>query len=173
MTAPASPLGFGLLAIYSTAVLPVPDPDGGPPVMVAVTTVQPTLGLATDPRTGKRLPDVASGRLLLAGAIECRLSTPIGTLPDVVVPTTLGNYGIDLLDTGYADLTVHEAGMLGADVDAQVRMDERVVTTTTNASAANDLLIVAIKVTDGAGPFALTLAIDTLNANLSVLSSPT
>ncbi len=70
---PSSILGFGLFATYCTVTLPMPDGS-----VRTLTTVQPTFGIATDPRTGQTLPSVASGRQLLGGAIVCRLSTERG-----------------------------------------------------------------------------------------------
>jgi len=166
-TDPASPLGYGMLATYCTVSLPMPD--GSTRI---VTTVQPTFGIATDPRTGQVLPSYASGRQLLAGAMVCRLSTERNTLPDVYIPTTTAQYGLDLLDNADADMTADEVGQLSASVDAQLQMDERIVTSTTFSVLASDTLLVPITARDGQGPFKLTLAIDTLNQNLSVLASP-
>jgi len=168
----SSPLGLGLLATYCTAVLPFPDGNGGT-VMRAVTAVQPTLGLATDPRTGALLPSSAAGRQLLSGALLCRLSTPRGGLPDVNIPTVVGNFGLDLLDSVDSDLDSRSAGELSAQVDAQVGLDERVIGSVTAATVAGDTMVVPIVITDGNGPFRLTLAISALAADLTVLSSPT
>lgn len=172
-TSPAatSPLGTGLLATYCTCILPTLD-AGGAIVRRAFTDVQPTFGIGTNPMTGATYPSVASGRPLLTGAIVCRLSTARGTLPDTKVPTTLGNYGIDIIDAIDADMTATEAGMLQSDIDAQVQQEQRIVTSTTTATTAGDTLVVGLALTDGAGPFSLTLAINTLTSNLAVLSAP-
>lgn len=167
-----SPLGHGLLALYCTAILPFPDGNGGV-ILRAVTTVQPTLGLATDTRTGALLPSAASGRLLLIGAVECRISAPLGGLIDTTIPTTTAQYGVDLLDVVAADMTTSETAQLSASVDAQIKSDERIRNSTTAATLAGDTLLVSISLLDGAGPFRLTLSIDVLNQNLTVLTSPT
>lgn len=167
-----SALGFGLYAVYCTAILPYPDGNGGA-VMRAITTVQPTLGLATDPKTGAPLPDAASGRTLLVGAIECRIVTPLGGLIDTTIPTTTAQYGVSLDDAIAADMTTAEAAQFSSGIDAQIRLDERVKNSTTTAVLVGDTLAVPITILDGQGPFRLTLAIDVLTQDLSVLSSPT
>lgn len=168
MTAdPSSVLGYGLFGTYCTVTLPMPDGS-----FRTLTTVQPTFGIATDPRTGKVLPSAASGRQLLGGALVCRLSTERNTLPDVHIPSTTTNYGLDLLDNADADMGLAEVAQLSASVDAQLRGDERVITSTTSATLVDSTLLVPIAVRDGAGPFRLVLAIDTLNQDLTVLTSP-
>lgn len=168
----ASPLGLGLSCTYCTAILPFTDAVGNI-VMRAVTTIQPPMGLGTDPRTGRPLPSVVSGRPLLAEAVLRRVTTKRATLPDTKVPTTTANYGTDLTEAANADMLPEDAGQLSASVDAQARLDERVVSSTTTAALVGDTLLVPIMLRDGAGPFKLTVAIDVLTANLSVLSSPT
>lgn len=174
MTAPdpSSVLGYGLSATYCTMILPYVD-DTGTIVMRAVTTIQPPLGVGTDPRSGAVLPSVVSGRPLLAEAILRRVSTVRGTLPDTAIPTTTASYGIDILDSANADLTEEEAGQLSASVDAQCRQDERIVSSTTAGALVGNVLILPIVLRDGSGPFRLTLGIDVLDANLSILSAPT
>lgn len=166
------PLGLGLLAAYCTVILPYPDGNGGS-YMASVTTVQPTFGLGRDPRNplGPPLPDTASGRVLLVGAVLCRLSCPRNGLIDTEIPTTTAQYGVDLLDIIAADLSATDAGMLASDIDGQVQMDERIVDSTTTAVLAGNTLVVPIALVDGKGPFRLTLAIDVLTRDLSVLSS--
>jgi hypothetical protein len=168
-----SPLGFGLSCTFCTVVLPFVDPDTGVIYTRAVTAIQPPLGIGTSVQTGKVLPSVTSGRPLLSESLIRRYSTPRGALPDVIVPTTLGAYGIDILDSTDADMTQTEAGILASDLDAQAQQDERVVTTTTSATLVNDNLIVGQVVVDGTGPFKLTLSIDVLEQNINVLSAPT
>lgn len=172
MTAdPSSVLGYGLFCTYCTVTLPMPDGSTR-----TITTVQPTfgstLGPATDPKTGKVLPSDASGRQLLGGAIVCRLSTERNTLPDVHIPSTTTQYGIDLLDNADADMTLSDVAQLSASVDAQLRLDERIVTSTTSATLVSDTLLVSIAARDGTGPFKLVMAIDTLTQDLTVLATP-
>lgn len=168
------PQGYGLLAAFCTAILPFPNPDGSVS-MRAITTVQPTLGLGTDPRNpmGPPLPDVASGRQLLVGALLCRISTARGSLVDTQIPTTTAQYGIDISDSADADMSPQDAGQLSAGIDSQISADERVKSSLTAGALVGDTLVLPITVTDRAGPFKLTLAISTLTADLSVLSSPT
>lgn len=168
-----SALGFGLSCTFCTCILPFTDPDTGFIYQRAVTAIQPPLNLGTNPTTGAVLPSVVSGRPCLSEALIRRYATPRGALPDVIIPTTVGAYGIDILDSIDADMTAAEAGVLASDLDAQAQQDERVITTTTSATVVNDTLIIGQVVTDGTGPFKLTLSISTLDQNLSVLSAPT
>jgi hypothetical protein len=62
--------------------------------------------------------------------------------------------------------------MLSAKIDAQVRLDERVSFSFTQCTILGDILMVNISVKSSLGPFKLTLAINLLNGNLSVLSAP-
>lgn len=164
----ADPLGFGLSCTFCTVVLPWPDGSRR-----AVTTIQFPFSTGTSPATGKLLPSVTSGRPLLAEAIIRRISTARGTLIDTKIPTTVGNYGIDIQDTVDADMTPEDIGQLSASIDAQIRQEERVIRSTTAAVLAGDVLLVPIQLVDGAGPFRLTLSVSTLNGNLQVLSTPT
>lgn len=161
-----SPLGFGLSCTFCTVVLPFPDGTTR-----AVTCIQLPLGKGTDPRTNAVLPSSTSGRAKLREDVLRRVSTPRGTLPDTKIPTTTAQYGIDILDYVNADMTPADIGRLSAAVDAQVRADERCRSSSTAAALVGDsTLVVPISIVDGAGPFKLTLAIDTLTANLQVLS---
>lgn len=168
-----SPLGFGLSCTFCTVVLPVTDPDTNVISTQAFTAIQPPLGIGTNPTTGRLLPSVVSGRPCLSEALVRRYATVRGALPDHIIPTTVGAYGLDLLDIIDADMTQAESAQLSSDLDAQAQLDERVISTLTTATLANDTLIVAQVVTDGVGPFAQTLAVSTLNANITVLSAPT
>lgn len=165
-----SPLGLGLSCTYCTAVLPYPGP-GLTPTMVTVTTIQPPLGLGTDPVTRRILPSTVAGRQLLAEAILRRVSTARGTLPDTAQPTTVGNYGIDILDNIDADMTPSDAGKLAAAIDAQCRQDERVFYSRTVATLAGSTLTIVITLVDGAGPFRFTLAINLVTS--AFLGAPT
>lgn len=163
----SSPLGFGLSCTYCTVVLPMPDGS-----QVAVTAIQPPFGIGVKVGTTTVLPSTTAGRPLLAEDIIRRLSTPRGTLPDTKVPTVLGQYGMSLDDTVFADMTAAAAGQLSAQADSQIRQDERVIQSKTSATLAGDVLIVPINLVDSQGPVKLVISIDTLNNNLSVLSSP-
>ena len=170
MTTKSSPLGFGLIATYCAAVLPYPQPGTKAPTYVTVLDVQPSLGLATNPVTNAAIPSTASGRTLLIADVIRRISTTRGSLPDVNVPTQLGRYGIDLLDSVNADMTPDDIGHFAAAVDGQIKQDERVVNSRTSCVLSGYVMLVTIDLVDGAGPFKLILAINTLTQNVQVLS---
>lgn len=168
-TAPdtSSPIGYGLSCTFCSVALPIPG--GGTRVY---TCVQPPFGVGTSPTTGAVLPSTTAGRPLLAEAIIRRLSTVRGTLPDTKIPTVVGNYGIDIGDAVAADMTPDDVGQLSASIDAQIRQDERVGQSRTTATLVDEILVVPINVVDEGGPFKLTLGINALTGDLSVLSSP-
>lgn len=170
---PRSPLGYGLSCTYCTVVLPFPDGSGGT-VQRAVTTIQPPLGIGTNPKTGRVLPSCTSGRPLLAESLIRRLSCRRGGLVDTKVPTTTAQYGIQLLDYIAADMGTGEVGQLSAAIDAQMTSpaEDRVISSTTSGALIGSTLIESITITDGQGPFRLTIAIDLLVQDFSVLSSP-
>jgi len=118
-------------------------------------------------------PDMrtASGRAGLAEGIARRLTTYRGTLIDVEIPTTIGNYGTDITQWINEDFTARQIGMLSAAVDAECAKDERIVRSTTAATFTGGVLILAINIVDGAGPFALTLAVS--NVTTQILAGPT
>lgn len=167
-----SPLGFGLSCTYCTMVLPEYDPVLGR-VERAVTTIQMPLGVGTNPRTGKVMPSCVGGRANLLEALVRRYATTRGALPDYAIPTTTGAYGIDILDMVYSDMSRADAAQLAARIDAQAQLDERVVTSVTKAALIDSTLVIADEITDSAGPFKLTMAIDTLAGDISILSAPT
>lgn len=162
-----SNLGFGLACSYCTVSLP--DAQGN---MVPVTTIQPSFGIGRNPTTNALVPSTASGRTLLAQDLIRRFSTERGTLPDTNIPTIVGNYGVDLSDYIFADMTPADVGALSAAVDAQARQDERVVQSKASAVLAGDILLVPVNVVDGSGPFKLVFSLNTTNGDFSVLSSP-
>ena len=165
----SSPLGFGLVATFCTAILPFPI-SGGAPTLRAITTVQPTLGLGTTPTTGALLPSTASGRTLLLADVIRRISTTRGTVPDINIPTKLGRYGIDLLDYVNADMRPQDTAQFAATVDGQIKQDQRIINSRTSATLSGNVLVVTINLVDGAGPFTLILAINLLTQNLALLS---
>ncbi len=164
----SSPLGYCMALTYCS--YPLPMPDGSTYTFVQV---QPTFGVATSPTTGATLPAMVSGRQCLAQATIRRLTCIRGGLPDPEIPTVLGNYGIDITDWIAADMSAIDVGQLSASADAQNQQDERVKSSQTAGTLVGDTLMLPILLTDGTGPFRLTLAIDVLTADLSVLSSPT
>lgn len=106
---------------------------------------------------------VASGRRLLAEAICRRLITPRGRLIDDP------NYGFDL--TGYVndDMSAGDIAALRAGIEAECIKDERVSAATCAASlATSGIMNISLTLTDGAGPFALVLAVSAIT--ISILS---
>lgn len=162
----SSPLGYGLSCTYCSCILPYPTASLTP-VYVTVNTIQPPFGLGT--RNGALLPSVVAGRQLLSEAIERRLATPRGTLPDTKAPTTVGNYGIAIEDDVDADMTASDAGKLAASIDAQCRQDERVFYSHTTVTLAGSTLTIVVQLVDGTGPFKLTLSVNMLTGNTQLL----
>jgi len=162
--------GFGsdMSCTQCTAVLPYPNGQPGG-VLTPFTGVQLTLGWATD-AGGNALPAMSTGRATLAEALIRRLVTPRGTLIDVVFPSTTANYGDDLTSDVNADMTTRDLAMIAAGVDAELRKDERVVRSQTTATMVGNLLMLAISVESGVGPFKLVLAVS--DVSVSVLSVP-
>ena len=131
-------------------------PDGS---MRAVTAVQSSLDQVE-----------VSGRSCLIEALVRRLVTYRGTLIDVVIPSTTADYGTTILDYVNDDSNKRELAMVGAGVDAELRKDERVIRSTTVATLAGDILMIAITITDGEGPFKLVFAVS--SAAVQLLSGP-
>lgn len=102
--------------------------------------ISPTLAIATD-------------RQALAEAIQGRLITPRGQLPED------RSYGYDLrLVIGSAmPISVIEQRVL-----EQVEAEEEVERASCSASMSNGLVTVVLRVVDGEGPFTLTLTADEL-----------
>lgn len=113
-----------------------------------------------------------SGRICLSQALVRRLVTSRGQLVDVVIPPSpqVANYGTDLTQYVNADMSTREIALVGANVDAELIQDERVVESETVASRVGPLLLVPIDITDGTGPFQLVLSIS--NVTVQLLSSP-
>jgi len=111
-----------------------------------------------------------SGRPCLAEALVRRLVTFRSTLIDVVVPSTTANYGSDVTQNVNDDMDPRDIAMAGASVDAELRKDERVVSSTTVPSFVGDLLMLPASVIDGAGSFKLVLAVS--QVTVQILSVP-
>jgi hypothetical protein len=165
---PSSPLGFGLLATLCTVQLPMPDGS-----TLSWYAVQPSFGIGVG-ANGKVVPSTGSGRALLIADLIRRLSTTRGTLPDPNIPTTLGNFGIALIDYVNADMSASDVGRLCAMVDAQAKQDERVVSSTTQGTLVpgSDVLMLTIALVDGRGPFRLVVSIDVVAGNVTLLQAP-
>lgn len=129
--------------------VPLVQPDGSTRL---VTAVQPTLDMAE-----------VSERTCLIEALIRRITTPRGTLIDVVIPSTTANYGTAIDDFLNDDIDARGLAQIGAAVDAELKKDERVVRSSTAATlvgaGAAATLILTITVVDGAGPFQLVLAV--------------
>jgi hypothetical protein len=148
----ATDYGHDVSVTQRTVVLPFPDGTSR-----AVTAVQHALDQSE-----------TSGRPLLGEALLRRLVMYRGTLIDVVIPSTTANDGTDVTQFVNADFSPREIAMLGASVDAEMRKDERVVGSSTQASLVGEVLLLPINITDGEGPFRLTLAVSDVVQLLSV-----
>lgn len=161
--------GSDLSLTYCTTVLPYPNGQPGG-TLTSFTGVQLTLGWATDPRLGTTLPAMSTGRATVAEAVIRRLVTARGTLIDIVFPSTTANYGYDIANALNDDITARVLGMLGANIEAELRKDERIIRAPTTVTSAGDVLIVSIQVFLASGPFKLVLAIS--QVSVSLLSGP-
>ena len=94
-----------------------------------------------------------SGRRLLSEALVRRLQTPRGALIDDP------NYGYDLVGEVNDDLGPSDVGRIQANVQAEMLKDERVIAAAATATFLNGTLTVNIAITDGVGPFTLTLSV--------------
>lgn len=127
-------------------------PDGSTRVVEAV---QPSLDMAE-----------VSERVCLAEALVRRLVTYRGQLIDVVIPSTTADYGTDVTQNVNDDLDPRAIARIGSDVDAEMRKDERVVQSATQASLVSNVLMLPINVTDGKGPFPLVLAVSQVTVQI-------
>ena len=103
------------------------------------------------------------GRLGLAESLSRRLVTYAGTLIDDP------DYGRDVTDYINDDLGPRDLALIASACEQEMLKDERVLNATAVATLVNGLLVVAITVFDGAGPFKLTLTVD--NVEVAVLFS--
>lgn len=101
-----------------------------------------------------------SGRLLLSQALVRRLLTPNGRLLDDP------NYGFALTDYYADDLAPQDLGEIQAGVQNEMLKDERVVGATATVTLASGVLVVAILIQDGVGPFKLTLAVTAISVTV-------
>ena len=93
------------------------------------------------------------GRTLLIQACVRRLITYRGTLIDDP------NYGTDVRTFLNADIDARMLGQIGAQVDAELIKDERVLRSNTSATFLDNVLMLSVAIVDGSGPFRLTLAV--------------
>lgn len=110
---------------------------------------------------------IVDGRTALAQAIARRLSTVRGTLAWIGDDS---DYGYDLRQHLGDDLTPRTLAAIGPRVEAECLADERVRAARADVTLLGSTLRVAITITDAAGPFRLTLAVDAVTVTL--LQSP-
>lgn len=101
-----------------------------------------------------------TGRTLLAEAISRRLSTFRGTLIDDP------DYGFDVTQYVNDDIDARTLGELAAGCDAEAKKDERVLDSSTTATLAGGVLILAMSLRDLAGPFRLTLSVSDVGVQI-------
>jgi hypothetical protein len=106
-----------------------------------------------------------SGRLLLSQALVRRIITPRGML--FYDP----NYGYDITSEVSDDLLPADLGRIGQEMDAEFLKDQRVISsitqvTTVTAPDGTLSLSTLTTITDGNGPFPLTLAISQVTVTL-------
>ena len=94
-----------------------------------------------------------SGRMALAQSLVRRLSTAPGQLIDDA------NYGYDLTGEINDDLSPTDVARMSSRIVSECRKDERVQSCTASVVFQANALLVVINVTDGTGPFKLTLAV--------------
>lgn len=153
----ATDYGLDLSCTMRTVALEMPDGSSR-----TITAVQPPIDMSE-----------VAGRTCLAEALVRRLTSPRGTLPDVVIPPSpqVAYYGYDVTQFVNSDMGVRDVAQVGANVDAEMRKDERVVQSATAATFASSVLLIPINITDGTGPFSLVLAVG--NVTTAILSAPT
>lgn len=101
-----------------------------------------------------------SGTVLVAHALYRRFLTPRGTLVGD------DDYGLDLRDEVGDSFDTRSVGVLRAKIVAECMKDERVQSATADVSFAAGAIRVSIRGHSAAGPFSLTLAVDTVTAQL-------
>ena len=147
---------YGVDTSITLRTVALPFPDG---------SVRPVTALQPD-KTFR----VSRGRERLSDSLVCRLLTDRGTLPDVVIPSTVRNYGTNIEDNVNADMGPRERARAGAFIGAECRKDSRVVRADASVTQAGPALVTSITVYDGAGPFPLVLAVSEVSA--TILSAP-
>ncbi len=147
---------FGLDTSITLRTVALEMPDGS---TVAVYALQPDIRMST-----------STGRQHLGEALVCRLQTARATLPDVVIPSTLADYGFLVDDALNSDLSAREVAMFASDADGECEKDPRVIKATSTPVFAGSVLMVPIVVTDSVGPFSLVLAVSEVNT--TILAAP-
>lgn len=101
-----------------------------------------------------------SGRRALAQSLARRWVTPRGRLIDDP------NYGTDLTSEINDDLTAADLARIQAAAAAEGLKDERVIDLTSDATFSSGVLTMNFVITDGQGPFSLTLAVSAVTVDL-------
>lgn len=147
---------YGVDTSITLRAVALPFPDGS---TRAVTALQPDKTFRT-----------SKGRERLADSLVCRLLTPRGTLPDVVIPSTVRNFGYSLDELLNADLDPRARAQAGAFIGAECAKDSRVTRAEATAVPLADTVAVTVTVYDGRGPFPLVLSVSSVSTLL--LSAP-
>lgn len=103
---------------------------------------------------------LVTGRVALVQALYRRLITPRGGLwydP---------NYGVGVQGMLNAGLTPSQLSRIGSLVDAEFAKDDRVVASTTTATFAGGVLSLTAIISDGSGPFPLSVAVSSVTVAL-------
>jgi hypothetical protein len=103
---------------------------------------------------------LTSGRRALAEALLRRLTTPRGSLFYDF------DYGFDL--RSFISAPAPQPGYLEMQVRSELEKDERVESVEVEVSFISETLTVRLTVTDGSGPFKLTLAVTNLTVEYLV-----
>jgi phage baseplate assembly protein W len=103
---------------------------------------------------------VVSGRRALIESLARRLDTPRGRLIDDP------NYGTSLPGEVNDDLSQADIARIQAATTAECLKDERVVDATSDATFVNGVLTLNLEITDGQGPFPLTLAVSAVTVEI-------
>lgn len=93
---------------------------------------------------------VVSGRRALADAIVRRLTNPRGVFPD------WPDYGFDLQSVTGTTLNVSQVRQL---ITEQCLLEEEVQSATVTLEQRGEVLVATVSVTDGTGPFDLTISV--------------
>lgn len=114
----------------------------------------------TDLDPGFRL---VSGRLAHAQAIARRLATPRGDLERIGDDP---DYGSDLRQFVGDDVGPRVVFEVASLVEREALKDERTLSATATVTFAGGALMVALRITDAAGPFSLVLAVSDVTVSV-------
>ena len=103
---------------------------------------------------------LSSGATQLAQALYRRIITPRGGLPDAPA------YGFGASTIIDQDMTARQVAVLANSIDAEFMKDERVLSSSTTGTFANQIFVGSTLVTTAAGPFRLVLSISSVSVDL-------